>query len=131
MDWLIGTLGARGAAALLALGALAALAVPLLTWRDRRGWTPTEARVDDISARRSLASSTWAIQVSFEADGKPRSAIVPVNLVRRPLAVGDTITILRHPRYPGRVAVTPWQGAGTGLMVAAFLALGAIAASRS
>lgn len=127
MDWLVGTLGREGAVALFALLAAAGFAEPLVTAWHRRGWTTKEAEVLDIAARRALASPAWPVQVRFHAGGKTREAVVPVNLVRRPLRVGDRIRILHHPRFPGRTAAGVWQGAGTGAMIGVFFALGAMA----
>ncbi|MEM6489290.1 MAG: hypothetical protein AAF677_13660 [Pseudomonadota bacterium] len=57
----------------------------------------------------------------------PVEAVVQVNLVRQPLSLGDTLQVMHHPQYPGRVALTRWQGASTPLMIAPLIALAAFA----
>jgi len=129
VDWLIETLGREATVALFALLAVGGLAEPFVTAWQRMGWKLKDAEVVDIASRRALASPHWAVQVAFNAGGKAREAVVQVNLVRHPLKVGDRIRILHHPRYPARTALGIWQGAGTGVMIGLFFAMGAVAAA--
>ncbi|MEM9784048.1 MAG: hypothetical protein AAF899_16435 [Pseudomonadota bacterium] len=132
IDRLTAVIGPTAAVSLFLAAALATALYPFWTWRKRGAWPVVKARVINIASRRTLASNTWAIGVELpaEADAEPVNAVVQVNLVRQPLSIGDTLEVLRHPRWPGRVALTRWQGAGTPLMLAPLIALGALAVIR-
>ncbi|MEM6973666.1 MAG: hypothetical protein AAF577_12755 [Pseudomonadota bacterium] len=105
---------------------------PVWTWHQRAKWHRVEGKVTAIASRRTLAANTWAIGVTLPpvGDAEPVTAVVQVNLVKRPLSLGDTLSVLRHPQWPGRVAMDRWQGAGTPLMLAPLIALGALAVIR-
>jgi hypothetical protein len=123
---LVETFGEGPAAILLLIGGAACCALPLWTFRARGAWVTREARVEEIAARRTLGSSTWAVLVSYDApDHGPVRATVPVNIARRPVAPGERIAVLTHPVHPGRAVLGRWEGAGTPVMAGLLLLLGA------
>ncbi|MEL6267308.1 MAG: DUF3592 domain-containing protein [Pseudomonadota bacterium] len=137
IDGLVALVGQGAAVGVILAAAAGVASIPLWTWHARGQWPRVEARVTAIAQRRTLASNTWAVGIAFTPEGtapdtdtREIEATVQVNLVRRPLALGDHLTVMHHPAYPARTAMTRWQGAGTPLMLAPLIALAAAAAVR-
>lgn len=123
MKAVIESIGTTASATLMAVLGLILLAVPVYAWLDRRAWTRAEARVIDIPQRRSLASSTWAVLMEYEAGGTTRRTTLGVNIQKRPLARGDRIEILHHPKNPDRTALGYGDGWSTWVMAAGLMFL--------
>lgn len=132
MKGLVESFGAEMSATLLLLIAAAALAQPLLAAFARRRWPRVKARVVEVSTRRSITTGKWSVGISWprEGGGERHKAEIAMNLVRRTLSPGDEIEIRWHPRNPSRIALSPWDGASTGVMVGMLSLLGAVALLR-